>query len=87
MYLFEKTFKHEFDVKFVQKEKTVAGSYYDKNRPDEQHVLSQDQVRKIKLANEYDIKLYKYAEELFFKRIRYFRRKELKELQLSQNRK
>jgi len=73
-YLFEKTFNKNFNVKFVQKSSTVAGSYM--SEESEVQKLSKDEVERIKLANSYDIELYKYAKEIFHQRIKYFRKQD-----------
>lgn len=73
-YLFEKTFKRNFDVKFVLKSSTVAGSFM--SGDNEAEKISDEDVKKIKELNKYDIELYNYAKELFVERIKYFRRED-----------
>lgn len=74
-YLFEKTFNKNFNVKFVQKESTVAGSYMGRGDGEVQKI-SEAEVERIRQANKYDIELYKYAKEIFHQRIKYFRKQD-----------
>jgi len=74
-YLFEKTFNKNFNVKFVQKSTTVAGSYMNGENSEVQKI-SEAEVERIKQANRYDIELYKYAKEIFHQRIKYFRKQD-----------
>ena len=50
-YLFERTFKKNFDVKFVQKSSTVAGSFI--NGDNEIQRISDEDVKRIKEVNRY----------------------------------
>ena len=74
-YLFEQTFKLKFAREFVQKQKTVASKILKnaKLANDDPPPLTKLDLDSIKKYNEYDVKLYEFAKDLFKKRIRYFR--------------
>lgn len=72
-YLFEKTFGMKFRQPFVQMdvEDTRAGSI----------TLDAENLTRIQELNQLDIKLYSFAKELFFERLKYFKAKEKKNTQ------
>ena len=66
-FLFEQTFGLKFDTKFFQKTSTRA-----KNLLYDQNVINKASYTRIYELNYYDIQLYKFAKQLFFRRILYF---------------
>ena len=59
-YMFEETFKISFSVPFELRNESHSSKYIDRITP--------QQLEKIKLVNQNDIKLYEFGEKLFLKR-------------------
>ena len=71
-YLFERTFNAQFRTKFEQRQDTVANEMKGDLKTTAENTLSKHEIELIKEANQYDIKLYEFAEDIFFERIKYF---------------